>query len=102
MILVLATSGTIRTVTTVPTMDHVANRKDVVSPFHEKGGVAVVLIADDGVVLPIYITGERPRPGRNDMFADVRFIDQMVNGISNIAIDWSLPNKNAANAGREE
>ena len=62
MILVLATSWTIRTVMTVATMDHVANGKDAVSPFHEKGGMAVVLITDNGVVLPINITGERPRP----------------------------------------
>ena len=74
----------------------------MVSPFHEKGGVAVVLIADDGVVMPINITGERPRPGRNYMVANSRLINHMANGISDIASDWSLPNKNTANAGREE
>ena len=102
MILVPATSWAIRTVTTVATMDHVADRKDAVSPFYEKGRMTVILIADDGVVMPINITGERPRPGRNYMVANSRLINHMANGIGDIASDRNLPNKNAANAGGEE
>ena len=46
---------------TVLSMNNVADGKDAVSPFQEKGGLVVILITNDGVVLPIYITGERPR-----------------------------------------
>ena len=102
MILVLATSWAIRTVPTVATMDHVADRKDAVSPFHEEGWMTVILIADDGVIIPINITGERPRPGGDYMVANARLINHMANGIGDIASDRNLPNENAANAGGEE
>ena len=82
MIFVFTTSWTVRAVMTVTTMDDMTNGKNTVTPLHKEDGMAVILIADDSVVLPINITGERPWRGRNDMFLDARLIFNLEQDIS--------------------
>ena len=58
VIFIKTTGWEIRTSERMPTVYNMADRKKAMSPLQKEGWMAIVLVADHGIYLPINVTGE--------------------------------------------
>lgn len=72
------------------------------SPLHEERWSTVILMANQRVELPVNVTSEGPRTRRYDVLAHGWFMNQVTDGVGDIASNRDMADENLTNAGREE
>ena len=72
------------------------------SPLYEKCRSTVILITNHRVKRPVDVTSEGPRTRRYDVLAHGWFMNEMMDGIGDIASNRDIVDENSTNASRKE
>ena len=79
MIFIAITSGAVRTLLGIPTMDNMTDRQEAMRPFDEEVWTARLLVTQSVVELPIDVAGEGPVTRAKNILAHGTIKHQVTN-----------------------